>query len=180
MTTLFISITILLAALFCGFFYWQKKVRAEIREGSDIEWEHLQKNDPEIVKEMSRKDFDAIFERVHMPRFPGYALATFTAFLISLPVTFALLTGALWGAAKLGALPEPVEVADRLLLDDGEVKYFKAAPPEAALYYIEDLAGFYYFFGMIFVWLIIVAFFMRRYHARRPGYLRDELIRSRG
>jgi len=63
--------------------------------------------------------------------------------------------------------------------DDGKLRFFQDAPPEAALYYIEDLAGFYYFFGVIIVWLIIVAIFMRRYHSRRPGYLRDEILRAK-
>jgi hypothetical protein len=94
-------------------------------------------------------------------------------------VTLAVLTMLLWGAEKAGALPEPVEVADRFLIEDGELRFFRDAPPEAALYYIRDLAGFYYFFGVLIVWLLIVAFFMRRFHGRRPGYLRDEIIRSR-
>ena len=114
-----------------------------------------------------------------MPRFPGYALAALGTFLATLPVSLGVLTAIMWGAQKTGVIPPPVEMADRLLLEDGQVRFFKDAPPAAALYYIEDLAGFYYFFGVLAVWLVIVAFFMRRYHARRPGYLRDEIIRAR-
>ena len=89
------------------------------------------------------------------------------------------MAGLLLGADAAGLLPEQAETAERLFVDDGKLIFFRETPPEAALYYIRDLAGFYYFFGILFSWLAIVAFYMRRYHARRPGYLRDEIIRAR-
>ena len=173
------------AALFllaAGGFYWRwrRTIAAENAEGAAIEWAHYRKTEPDFIKDLSEEEFAEIYARVHTPRFPGYALAALATFLASLPVTFMLLTGLLWGAEKVGIIPEPVDVADRLLLEDGEVRFFRDAPPEAALYYIEDLAGFYYFFGVLIVWLVIVAIFMRRFHANRPGYLRDEIIRARG
>ena len=72
-----------------------------------------------------------------------------------------------------------MEVADRLVLEDGEMRFFSDTPPEAALYYAEDVAGFYYFFGVLIIWLAIVAAFMRHFHSNRPGYMRDEIIRAR-
>lgn len=175
----FLIVAALLAAAGGLYWRWRKKIEAEIVEGAAIEWAHFQNNEPEFIKAVSEEKFREVYARVHTPRFPGYALAAVTTFFATLPVTFGVLTALLWGAGKTGVLPAPVEVADRLLLEDGNVRFFKDAPPEAALYYIEDLAGFYYFFGVLLVWLAIVAFFMRRFHARRPGYMRDEIIRAR-
>ena len=179
MLLFFVIVGFSLTAISLLYWRWRRNIAREVAEGAAIEWEQLQKTEPEFLEGINRETFNEVYARVHTPRFPGYALATLASFSAALPVIFALLTGAMWGAEKVGIIPEPVEVADRLLLDDGEVRFFKSAPPEAALYYIEDLAGFYYFFGVIFVWLVIVAFFMRRFHARRPGYLRDEIIRAR-
>ena len=172
---------VLALALAAGGLYWRwrKKIGEEIAEGAAIEWARFQRVEPEFVKGVSEEKFREIYARVHMPRFPGYALAAIATFLISLPVTLALLSGAMWGMERTGIIPEPVDVADQLFVEDGRLILFKNAPPETALYYIRDLAGFYYFFGVIAVWLIIVWFFTRRFHARRPGYLRDEIIRSR-
>lgn len=175
----FLVVLGILAVLAALYWRWRKKIDEEIAEGAGIEWAHFQKHEPDFVKDMSEEKFREVYKRVHEPRFPGYALAAVATFFVSLPVTLAVLTMLLWGAEKAGALPEPVEVADRFLIEDGELRFFRDAPPEAALYYIRDLAGFYYFFGVLIVWLLIVAFFMRRFHARRPGYLRDEIIRSR-
>jgi hypothetical protein len=164
----FVIVVVLLAAAWGLYWRWDKKIRAEVAEGAAIEWARLNNSEPEFLNGITEEKFREIYARVHTPRFPGYALAAITTFFVTLPVTFALLTGLMIGAQELGVFPEPVELADR------------DAPPEAALYYIRDLAGFYYFFGMIIVWLVIVWFFMRRFHARRPGYLRDEIIRARG
>ncbi|NOX96295.1 MAG: hypothetical protein GXP04_14750 [Alphaproteobacteria bacterium] len=175
----FVFVAALLAVLFGLYWWWSERIKAEIAEGVEIEWAHFQKNEPEFLDGLSEQQFREIYARVHTPRFPRYALGAFATFLVSLPVTLGLLSALMWGAEKIGMTPEPIEVADRLLLDDGKLRFFQDAPPEAALYYIEDLAGFYYFFGVIIVWLIIVAIFMRRYHSRRPGYLRDEILRAK-
>lgn len=179
MVLFFLIVAAVMAVLGVFYWRWRKTIEEEIVEGSSIEWDFFQKNEPEFLEGVSKEQFREVYARVHTPRFPGYAFAAIATFFASLPVTLGSLTALLWGAQRLGVFPEPTEVADRLLLDNGEVRFFRQAPPEAALYYIEDLAGFYYFFGVLIVWLVIVAFYMRRFHARRPGYLRDEIIRSR-
>lgn len=178
--TLFFAI-IILALAGVGVFYmrWRKSIDNELAEGAAVDWAHFQKHEPEFVAHLDETAFAAIYKRVNEPRFPAYALATFATFFLSLPIIFALLAGLLIGAEAVGAVPEPVDTAERLFLEDGKLIFFKETPPEAALYYIRDLAGFYYFFGVLFSWLGIVAFYMRRYHRRRPGYLRDEIIRAR-
>jgi hypothetical protein len=59
------------------------------------------------------------------------------------------------------------------------MRVIRSAPPEAAVYWIEDVSGFYFFFGVVLSWALIVFFFMRRFHARRPGHLRDEILTRR-
>lgn len=180
MTVFFVIVVAGLAVIGGAYWRWRRGIDAEIAEGAAIEWAHFQKHEPEFVAHLDEAAFTAVYKRVNEPRFPGYALAAFATFFLSLPLIFAALTALLIGAEAAGLLPAPAEAAERLFVDDGKLIFFRETPPEAALYYIRDLAGFYYFFGVLFSWLGIVAFYMRRYHARRPGYLRDEIIRTRG
>ncbi len=179
MVLFFLIIVILLSGAGALYWRWRNRIEAEITEGAAIEWAHFQKHEPEFVAHLDETSFRTIYARVNAPRFPGYALAAFATFFLSLPVIFAVLTAILIGAEAAGVVPAPVDTAERLFIEDGRLIFFRDTPPEAALYYIRDLAGFYYFFGVLFSWLGIVAFYMRRYHARRPGYLRDEIIRAR-
>ena len=65
----------------------------------------------------------------------------------------------------------PVEGAERLLnRDDGET---------VAMLWISDMLLVGYYFGLLLAWMAIVAVAMRRYHARRPGYLDEELENER-
>lgn len=175
----FLASLAVVAVLIGLYLWWARRTAAEIAEGAEIEWSRLQASDPELLEGLDRARFNAVYRRVHFPRFPGYALACFASFMVSLPISFALLVGGLFAAEALGMTPDAVEIADKYLVEDGRMRLLRAAPSEAALYYVRDLGGFYYFFGVLFIWLLIVAFFMHRYHARRPGYLRDEILRAR-
>ena len=179
MTWFFTGVVLFVAALGALYWRWAKRTEAEIAEGAEIEWARIQADDPALLDGIDRETFNAIHRKVTFPRFPGYALAAVASFLLSLPITFAGLVGGLLIAERLGWTPQTADVANRYLVEGDRMRVISAAPSEAAQYYVEDLAGFYYFFGVIFVWLIIVAFFTRRYHARRPGYLRDEILRAR-
>lgn len=158
---------------------WSKRIEAEIAEGADVEWARLRENDPDLVTGFDRAAFGAVYRRVNFPRFPGYALACFAAFIAALPVTFGVLgAGALlW--ERFGLAANTRNVADRYLVEEGRMRIITAAPPEAAMYVVEDFLRFYYFFGVVIVWMATVAWFMQRYHSRRPGYLRDEILRAR-
>ncbi|MBB5517990.1 hypothetical protein [Amphiplicatus metriothermophilus] len=179
MVGFFIGGVVILGACFGLYALWARRISAEIAEGGEVEWAQLQKNDPELVAGLTREQFDAIYRRVNFPRFPKYALACAAAFFLSLPIILALLSGGIWAGEALGLLPAPAEFANRYLVEDGRMRVITAATPEAAMYYARDLAGFYYFFGVLFAWIVIVTIFMRRYHARRPGYLREEILRAR-
>lgn len=176
----FAIVLVLLAGAGALYWRWRKQVAEEIAEGAGIEWAWYQKNEPEFLQGMSEEKFREVYARVHNPRFPGYALATFATFFISLPVTFGLLSFALWAGEKMGVVPQPVQMVRYINLDSAKAatQSWQCAA-ECQLYIAEAFGGFYYFFGVIAVWLAIVWFFMRRYHKRRPGYMRDEIIRSR-
>lgn len=169
----------IIVAIGAVYFRWRRGVLAEIAEGADIEWSYFHKKEPEFVKGIDEARFKEIYHKVNYPRFPDYALAASATFVLSLPVTFAVLSMLTFVGERMGWTPEPAEVANYLLIEDGAMRFISSAPPEAAVYYARDLAGFYYFFGVLISWVLIVLVFTRRYHARRPGYLRDEIIRAR-
>lgn len=179
MVTFFLLLFFAIAIIGGLFWRWRKNVLAEIAEGAEIEWKRFQTQEPDFLKGLSREKFDEVYRRVHMPRFPAYALAAFATFAGSLPLTMALLVGLQWAGRATGILPEPVEVVRYVNLGEGRVTQSWQCDTDCQLYLAESYGGFYYFFGVLLMWLAIVAFFMRRYHARRPGYLRDEIIRAR-
>lgn len=166
-----------LAALF--YWRWARKTRADIDESAGLDFARRQEAEAETVEGLDEARFRAVYARVHFPRFPGYALAAAAAFVISLPVTFYLLGAIAWGIDTLGISPDaerlaravPVEGAEQLLnRDDGET---------VAMLWISDMLLIGYYFGFLFVWMAIVAVTMRRYHARRPGFLEEELAIER-
>lgn len=176
---------VFLAALcalgFAALFYWRwaERTRADIRESAALDWRRRREGDPGSVANLSEEQFSKAFERVHFPRLPKYALAAVTAFVVALPGTFYLLGATSWVIGSLGMSPDaerlaravPVEGAERLLnRDDGET---------VAMLWISDILLIGYYFGLLIVWIAIVAVAMRRYHARRPGYLEEELAIER-
>lgn len=165
-----------LAALGGLYFLWLRRVQREVIEGAALEWALLNEKDPELIEGYDEARFTEIYRRVHTPRFPGYALAAIAAYAVSLPAIFAALSAIAWGAERLGLTPEPVALAQYVPLEIDEAA---EANEEMALYLAQDFAGFYFFFGVIFVWVAIFFLFMRHYHQNRPGFLRDELLLSR-
>lgn len=166
-----------LAALL--YWRWALKTRAEIDESAALDFARRRAADAASVDGLDEARYRAVFQRVHFPRFPGYALAAAAAFVLSLPLTFYLLGAIAWGIDTLGMSPDaerlaravPVQGAEQLLnRDDGEA---------VAMLWISDVLLIGYYFGLLFVWMAIVAVTMRRYHARRPGYLEEELANER-
>lgn len=168
-----------LALAWGGYLYWARRVEEDIVFGAEVEWKRFEAQEPEFIAGLSREKFGEIFRRAQFPRFPKYALACVSVFIAATPFIFALLTALMHVAIATGLAPEPVEVADRVFLDGDKVRIFSEAPPEVAIYYAQDLGGFYYFFGLAIAWLALVYVFVRRFYKRRPGYLRDEIIRAR-
>jgi len=76
-------------------------------------------------------------------------------------------------------LPAPVEIAKRIPIGEARTVNISGCTAECQIYLAEGFGGFFFFFAILAIWLAIFAFFMRRYHSRRPGFLRDEIIRNR-
>lgn len=175
MAILFLSALGILAIAGLAYWRWSAKMRADISESAGLQWARLVEQKSELVDGLDETRFRAAFMRTHFPRLPKYALAAVAAFVAALPVTFYMLGAIAWGLGSLGISPDaerlaravPVEGAERLLnRDDGET---------VAMLWINDVLSIGYYFGLLIVWMAIVAFTMRRYHARRPGYLEEEL-----
>lgn len=179
MVLFFAAVLIILAALGALYWRWRRGVDAELAEGAAIEWAQFQKHEPEFVDHLDEASFAALYKRVNEPRFPGYALAIAATFALALPLALGAITGSIWAANKLGLTPPPAEIVRYVQL--GETQKIGSWQCDAVcqLYVAEAFSGFYAYFAILIVWLGVVAFYMRRYHARRPGYLRDEIIRAR-
>ncbi|MCI5048287.1 MAG: hypothetical protein MRY59_12360 [Aquisalinus sp.] len=160
--------------------WWTARIDGELAEGAAFEYDRLKSAEPEFLNDLSAADFAKIYTKAERPRAPGYWLAVVSTFLIGSPLMMGLLAGGDWAMHRFGIIPNPSEVVASLMLDDsGQTRVVNDIPPEALQYYVHDLGGFYYFFGLLIFWIGVVWFFMRRYHQRRPGLLRDEIIRAR-
>lgn len=179
MVWFFLGLAVAAALIGALYWRWSKRIENEIAEGADIEWARLQNSDPELIKGLDRERFGPVYRRVHFPRFPAYAVACLASFIAALPVTFGILSACALLWERFGLAANTPDVANRYLVEEGRMRIVTAAPPEAAMYVVEDFMRFYYFFGVVVVWMATVAYFMRRYHSRRPGYLRDEILRAR-
>ena len=161
------------------YWFWARRVRAEIAEGAAAAFDRISVGEPEFLAGLPRERFAAAYGRAHFPRFPKYLLTSLAAFAVALPVVFAVLSFALWVGDQTGLVAEPAELAKYVPLGEGRSAEARANREEMALYLARDFAGFYYFFGVTLAWIAILAIVMRMYHKRRPGPLREELLREK-
>ncbi|MEL6507548.1 MAG: hypothetical protein AAFR29_07920 [Pseudomonadota bacterium] len=184
MLAFFLKILGLIALAGGAFAYWAFRTNRQMRDAATYEWAFLQKNDPALIDHLDPPAFEKIFFRTHYPRFPLYAFACVATFLVSLPLTLGLLALGMWTLGRAGLIVEPGDVTSQLRLDPDSLSLITKSVSEVDLYqgmmhYVGALGGFYYFFGVLLMWLLIVFAFTRHYHKHRPGYLRDEIIRTR-
>jgi len=180
MTELLLALFGALALAALWFVWWRRKTEADIAESASYEWERLKTSDPELVDGLDEARFRAIFRRVHFPRFPKYALAIAAAFIAALPATFGVLAAAAFALDSIGLSADAQAVARSIPVEGSIAGVSRDDQETIALYYVQDVVKFYYYFGLLFVWLAIVFFAMRRYHSRRPGYLREEILAAKG
>jgi hypothetical protein len=161
------------------YWLWARRMTRELAETAALEWRRLAESEPELVAGLDERRFRRAFHRAHFPRFPKYALACVAGFMLALPITFAALAGLAWAIDSIGYAAQADEIARSVPVagaaravarDDGET---------IALYYVQDVLRFYYFFGLLFAWLAVVFVAMRRYHLRRPGPLREEIEKEK-
>lgn len=161
------------------FWRWSRNMNAEIDEGATYEWERLSDADPELIAGLSEDRFRAAYRRTHYPRFPKYLLAIAAAFVISLPLTLGVLAGIAWTLDSLGMSADAQAIARSVPIEGSIAGVSRDEGETIALYYVQDVVKFYYYFGLLFVWLGIIFIGMRRYHRNRPGYLRDEILKEK-
>ncbi len=179
MLSFFLVVFVLLALAGGLYWLWLRKIAGEVAEGAAYEWAFMQKHEPEFLVGITEEQFRQIYARVHTPRFPAYALVATATYFVTMPVTLGLLSAGAWAAEKVGFLPEPVEIVRYVRLGGAKATEPWQCDTICQMQIAESFSGFYYFFGIIAAWLVIVWLFMRRFHARRPGLLRDEIIRAR-
>jgi hypothetical protein len=175
MKELFLALVGALALAGLWFVWWTRRTEADIAESASYEWERLKTADPQLIDGLDETQFRAIFRRVHFPRFPKYALAIAAAFVVALPATFGLLAAAAFALDSIGLSADAQAVARSIPVEGSIAGVSRDDQETIALYYVQDVVKFYYYFGILFVWLAIVFFAMRRFHLRRPGYLREEI-----
>lgn len=175
----FLVLAALVGAAGLLFWRWSRKMRAEIAEGAAYEWERLSGADPDLVAGLSEERFRAAYRRTHHPRFPKYALAIAAAFVASLPLTLGVLASIAWTLDSLGMSADAQALARSVPIEGSIAGVSRDEGETIALYYVQDVVKFYYYFGLLFVWLGIIYFAMRRYHRNRPGYLRDEILKEK-
>ncbi|MEL6365215.1 MAG: hypothetical protein AAFR11_10300 [Pseudomonadota bacterium] len=169
------------ALIICAglYYFWRRRMDGLIAESADMEWEKLNRRDPELLKGLDRAGFDKLYAKAEYPRLPGYLVATFAAVTLLTPVILFALQIAFSVFGGDGVAPEIAESTARLVIErDGGGRVVEGASDQAK-YYAQDLGGFGYFFGLLAGWLVIVFFFMQRYHRKTPGALRDEILRAR-
>lgn len=166
------------AVLLAGayFIWWTRKTAADIEEAAGEEWARLSAADPDLIAGLGEDKFRAVFRRVHHPRFPKYALAIAAAFVAALPITFGILAAVAWGLDTIGMSANAERLAHSIPVEGSLAGVSRDDQETIALYYVQDVVKFYYYFGLLFSWLAIVYVAMRRFHKRRPGYLRDEIL----
>ncbi|HXI86989.1 MAG TPA: hypothetical protein VNH64_05990, partial [Parvularculaceae bacterium] len=115
----FVGAALLVTMLGGVYLLWSRKIAIEVAEGSAVEWERLKECDPALIEGLDKAQFDAIYARVHFPRFPKYALVALAGFVASLPIAFALLFAILWIAEKLHLTPDAKTIANHYLIEKG-------------------------------------------------------------
>lgn len=179
MTGLILSLAGALALAGLAFIFWSRRMDTEINQAAAEEWDRLRKAEPELIDGLDEEVFQAVFRRVHYPRFPKYALAIAAAFIAALPLTFGALAAFAWMLDSLGMSADAQAMARSIPVEGSIAGVSRDEQETIALYYVQDVVRFYYYFGMLFAWLGIVYVAMRRFHSRRPGYLREEILAAK-
>lgn len=176
MTLLILTVLLVLAALWGGFFVWRRRVDAEIAEGAPEEMALFARQHPALMEGVDEGRFRAAYARTQTPRFPAYVLGAITAFVLGTPLMLGLLAGISYLTARAAGEPDFGETAANIKFSEGgAARVAQRLDLEELQIILEAWSGFYYFFGMLFFWVAIVAVAMWRYHARAPGLLMDEV-----
>lgn len=159
--------------------YWQRRLHAELTDGAEVEFTRLSNANQTLMDGVEKPHFAQIYRAALMPRFPAYALAAVAIFLLGSPIALGLLAGLAHYAVEWGWVPQAQTVATDIYLGSGNASVIRKADPDVLYYLVQNFAGFYYYFGLLFFWIAVVYFLMKRYHRNAPGSLEDEVRRAK-
>ncbi|MEM1379918.1 MAG: hypothetical protein AAGH41_04750 [Pseudomonadota bacterium] len=168
-----------LALWFVAIRFWQGRVNAEIREGAAIEWDLLQRKDPDLLKGLTQESFTAIFRRVEMPRGPQHVFTAVATFFAGAPFVLALTTILIRFLERTGVIPQPAEQAQQIRLTNDGIQLIAQADLTTLQYILQGWGGFFTFFSLLIFWVIVFFVVFRSFYKRRPGSLREEILRAR-
>ncbi len=151
-----ISFVWALAALAClvvvlGLRAWLVYRRLRAEAGAD--WDYRVSQNMQDLR-LSKDGFVRAYYKVNAPRVSLYMAGGAALILALTPIAFAVINFGLWGVWKFS----------------GESRVFEPG------YLVWE---FFIFFALIAFWTSVCAFVARRYHARAPGLMRDELTLER-
>lgn len=158
---------------------WERRVDADITAGAAVQWDLLKRRDPDLLEGFDRARFEALFRRVEAPRGPRHVFAAVAIFLAAAPLVLAGSTLALRALERAGIIPQPAEQAQRLRVTSEGIRIIREADLTTLQYILQGWAGFSTFFSLLIFWVIVFYLVMRRLHARKPGSLREEILRAR-
>jgi uncharacterized protein YneF (UPF0154 family) len=174
---LIVVLLILSALLYGPYWLWKRKTEAEIAEGAKYEYQRLVEAKAEIVRNISEQEFHALYHKTEIPRYPGYMIAASISFFLLIPLLLVFLAAGRWAMNKWLDNTVPEEYLNRYIFGKDGISPIARIEPEALHFILNDWAGFYYFFGFLFAWVLVFWFFMKRYHEKTPALLREEIIR---
>lgn len=179
MITYYLVLLVIFGVWYGGYRLWRRHIDEDVREGAAFEFERLERQEPALLQDLKLPGFTAIYSKVETPRAPAYTLVATAVFFISAPFVLAITAITLQMMERTGIIPQPAEAAQRLKLQGDGIKIVASADLDALQYILIGWGGFFFFFSLLFFWAGAFYVTMRRYHNRRPGSLRDEILRTR-
>lgn len=175
----YLVVLVILGLWYGAYRFWRRRIDDDVKEGARVEYDLLKRKDPELLEGLSEDRFTDIFGMVETPRAPFFTWLAVAIFLLGAPLVLALNTMVIRFLEVTGVIPQPAEQAQQLKLTADGIKLVREADLDALQYILQGWGGFFSFFSLLFFWVVVFYAVMRRYHSRRPGSLREEVLRSR-
>lgn len=175
----YIAVAIVLAVWFGLYLLWKRGVDEDIGVGAKTEYDLLRRKEPSLLEGLDEEAFRAVYARVETPGAPIHIFAAVATFLVGAPFVLALNTSLIRTLERTGVIPVPAEQAQQLKVSGDEISLIARADTEALQYILQSWGGFFAFFSLLAFWIVVLVVVMRRYHTRRPGSLREEILRAR-
>ncbi|MEE4208591.1 MAG: hypothetical protein V2I43_04920 [Parvularcula sp.] len=175
----YLAVAAILVVWFLALRAWRRRIARDVSEGSAVEWQRLSRQDPELLRGLTEEEFGAIYARVETPRQPFYTFGATASFLLAAPLVLALTTLVIGIMERTGIIPQPAEQAQRLRFSAEGIQLIGGADLTTLQYILEGWGGFFAFFSLLALWVVVFTVAMRRYHGKPKGSLRDEVLRAR-